>query len=158
MMRNTVFAAACLLVPVLGICQPATDASVRKLLQVTKIEAMTNSYASQFKPMMEATIMRNAPSPAERDKALSDLRAKAPMLENILKDELAYKKLEPDYIKLYKNTFTEEEVTGMITFYGTPAGKAVVDKMPQVMEQSMMLLQNHMPQVIKRMQEVMKQK
>ena len=158
MMRTAALAAACLLAPTLGLCQPATDASVHKLLQVTKVEGLTNSYASQFRPMMEAMIMRNAPSPAERDKALAELRATGPALEKILKDEFAYKKLEPDYIALYKNTFTEEEVKGMIDFYGTPAGKAMVDKMPKVMDQTVALLQQHMPRVMQRMQEVMKAK
>jgi hypothetical protein len=54
---------------------------------------------------------------------------------------LTWKKLEPQYIRLYQESFTEEEVAGMLSFYRTPAGQAVIDKMPVLMQRTMVDVQ-----------------
>jgi hypothetical protein len=40
-------------------------------------------------------------------------------------------------IRLYKESFSEEEVAGMLAFYKTPAGQAVIFKMPVLTQQIM---------------------
>ena len=52
----------------------------------------------------------------------------------LLQGELAWKKIEPMYIRLYKESFTEEEIAGMMAFYKTPAGQAVLHKIPVLMK------------------------
>jgi hypothetical protein len=59
----------------------------------------------------------------------------------LLKEELAWEVFEPLMIDVYLNTFTEEEVQGMLQFYRSPAGRAVVTKMPAVMQASMQAVQ-----------------
>jgi len=51
-----------------------------------------------------------------------------------MKEDLSYDKLEPEYIKIYQDTFSEEEIQGMITFYETPVGQSVITKMPLIMQ------------------------
>ncbi|TJZ73208.1 DUF2059 domain-containing protein [Chitiniphilus eburneus] len=52
--------------------------------------------------------------------------------------------LKPDYIKLYRDTFTQEEIDGLIAFYKTPAGQALVDKMPLVLQNISGILQSRL--------------
>ena len=42
------------------------------------------------------------------------------------------------YVRLYKETFSEEEVKGMLAFYRTPSGQAVIHKMPLLMQKVML--------------------
>lgn len=70
--------------------------------------------------------------------------AMAAKMAGVLKDELSWDKLEPMYLEIYEKTFTQEEIEGMIAFYKTPAGIAVIKKMPAVMQQTMTVMQQRM--------------
>ena len=62
----------------------------------------------------------------------------------LVQGEFAWEKLEPMYLRIYKESFTEEEVAGMLSFYKTPAGQAVIYKMPALMQKSMLEVQKMM--------------
>lgn len=40
--------------------------------------------------------------------------------------------IEPDFIKLYATTYTEEEIDGILAFYRTPAGQSMLNKLPEI--------------------------
>jgi len=65
---------------------------------------------------------------------------------------LDWTKLEPMYIRIYQKTFSQEEVDGMIAFYKTPGGQAVVSKMPTAMQNTMDEMQQMMAPVMQSMQ------
>ena len=71
----------------------------------------------------------------------------------ILRDELAWDKLEPMYIQIYQQSLTQEEVSGMVAFYKTPLGQAVIKKMPGVMQTTMSEMQKRMGPLLRRMQQ-----
>ena len=49
--------------------------------------------------------------------------------------QLDWKALGPAIIDIYAQTFTEPELDAIVTFYKTPAGSALLDKMPQINDQ-----------------------
>jgi hypothetical protein len=65
---------------------------------------------------------------------------------------LDWNKLEPMYVRIYQKTFTQQEVDGMIVFYKTPAGRAVMSKMPAAMQNTMNEMQQMMGPVVQKMQ------
>jgi uncharacterized protein len=63
--------------------------------------------------------------------------------------------------KVYTDTYTEEEIDGILAFYKSPAGKAFIQKMPEVMQRSMPVMMQMMSDLqpqIKTMMEGMKEK
>ena len=56
---------------------------------------------------------------------------------DIMREELSWSKMKPQYIRIYQESFSQEDVEGFIAFYRSPAGQAYVDKMPIVMQKSM---------------------
>jgi uncharacterized protein len=48
----------------------------------------------------------------------------------LLDSQLGWKALEPEYITIYANNFTDEELDGIIAFYKSPAGASLVEKLP----------------------------
>jgi hypothetical protein len=71
-----------------------------------------------------------------------------------MKDLLDWGKLEPIYVRIYQKSFSQEEVDGMIAFYKTPAGQAVISKMPAVMQNTMDEMQQMMGPVMQKMQKM----
>ena len=71
------------------------------------------------------------------------------------------KKLKPMFVQIYAELFTEEEINGIVSFYKSPAGKAMIEKMPQMMQRMMPMMQKLMGDLqpeIKKIIEEAKQK
>ena len=142
--------------PALHSAEPTVE-SVEKLFAVTKVEASIVAVRSGSEQRMKAMIaqMMSAYPDNPKLKALSD-----PLAARISKqfsDALTWEKLKDDYIKLYRKTFTQEEVDAQIAFYETPVGKLVVEKSPGLSVESSRLLQAHYLPVVKDMQVIIKE-
>jgi hypothetical protein len=59
----------------------------------------------------------------EQTKESEELQGK---LATILASALSWEKLKPIYVKLYADTYTEQEMDGIIAFYKSPAGEAML--------------------------------
>jgi hypothetical protein len=106
----------------------------------------------QFQQAMQDLPGADALTPAQ--KALTDDYMGRTM--KLASDEMGWKSLEPEYTKIYAATYTEEEIDGILTFYKSPAGQAMLDKTPQLSAASMQIVQTKVAQLqpkIKAMQE-----
>ncbi|MFA0209280.1 DUF2059 domain-containing protein, partial [Vibrio cyclitrophicus] len=73
-------------------------------------------------------------------------------MNDLMKEEMSWKKLEPTIVTIYSEQFTEAEVEAMIDFYKTEHGKSILKKMPTVTTESMIMTQSVMQQVIPKIQ------
>jgi hypothetical protein len=94
---------------------------------------------AQMEKMKQATGQTNMPANAS---------AQAGKVMETMLQELSWDKMKEDYITLYADTFTEEELKGIIAFYKSPAGQAFVQKQPELMKRSMELSQKLMLKVM----------
>ena len=62
----------------------------------------------------------------------------------LMQDEMSWAKMKPQYVRLYVETFDQDEVDGLLAFYATPAGQAMINKMPIVMPKMMGVMQDSM--------------
>src|SRR5262249_48774124 len=71
----------------------------------------------------------------------------------VMQGEMQWEKLEPSYIDIYRKSFTDEELQGMLAFYRTPTGQAVINKLPVVLKHSIDMMhdmvQRIVPQIVK---------
>ena len=74
-----------------------------------------------------------------------------------MRSELNWQSLKPIYRAVYKDSFTQAEVDGMIQFYKTPVGQATIQKMPLVMQKSIQLTQERMQAMAPKIETTMKQ-
>lgn len=65
---------------------------------------------------------------------------------------MSWKDLEPKLIDLYKQTLTQSDVDGIVTFYKSEAGKALIEKMPLIMQRSMTLMTDKVQSLTPRLQ------
>jgi hypothetical protein len=74
-----------------------------------------------------------------------------------MREELSWEKLEPMYLEIYRKSFNQEEVDGILAFYKTPAGAAMIKKMPLVLQESMVAVQKNMGPMMARMQKAIEE-
>lgn len=61
--------------------------------------------------------------------------------------------MEPEILKIYDKHFTEKEVDDMLAFYRTETGKSILKKMPDVMQESMMISQSFVQVLLPKLKE-----
>ena len=61
---------------------------------------------------------------------------------DLILEEFSWENVKDDFEKLYAETFTEEELKGLLSFYRSPAGKAYVKKAPELGEKTILISQN----------------
>ncbi len=140
-----------------AVAAPPTKESIDTLLAVTKMErTFDNVMDSMTRVMQQQTASAFAGSALteEQQRAMRDKQAK---MAAVIRDELSFAKLEPIYVDVYRETFTQDEVDSLIAFYRTPAGASYVDKMPEVLRRTTVAMQPLMKETMERVKAIAKQ-
>ena len=146
MRRVALLTSACVFLASLAIAQQAAnketsgkEAKIERLLSLTNADSTMNQLFDQMKGVM-ASQMPEGATPEQRAQA-QELQNK---IMDLVKSRMSWEKMRPEYVKLYNDTFTDEEVDGMLAFYESPAGRAMLQKMPALMPKIMALAQTQM--------------
>ena len=136
---------------------PVSPERVEALLALTKPESSLSAMYDGLEQAMRAGMQQAVEGKeltAEQQRVLDAAPAK---LMNVLREELNWARMKPLIVQIYAESFSQEEVEGLIEFYGSPAGKAFIGKMPEVMQRSMQAGQSLAQQAMPRVQDAMKQ-
>ena len=79
----------------------------------------------------------------------------SPPVAAILKEELSFEKLKPDFIALYQQNLTQEEVNQLIALFKQPGYVELMRKMQMLNEKTAVTIQQKLPVIIKRIEPVM---
>jgi hypothetical protein len=149
----------CLVCPIAYAAEtPPSEASIKQLLEVTHAHQLLDNMTSQLDGIMKNAmqqVTQGQPAPPEVQKSFDQCHAE---VMAAFKEQFTWHKLEPMYVRIYQKSFNQQEVDGMIAFYKTPTGQAMINKMPAVMQNSMnetMQMMGPMMQRIERMQQEM---
>ena len=69
---------------------------------------------------------------------------------------LTWENMEPTYLKIYEDSFSQSEVDSMIAFYSSPGGQAVVAKLPLVAQNTMQAMLQQMKSLMPQAQQIAK--
>ena len=135
----------------------ADEASKRlkaeELLQLAQGDQMMKAMEPMIKAMMAQA---DKDMPAEQRAKVGEVQEKAMALV-----AASLNKAKPALATVYTDTYTEEELDGILAFYKSPVGKAFLQRMPEVMQRSMPVMMKMMSDLqpeIKTMVEGLKEK
>ena len=140
---------------------PPSDVSLERWLDTQNFDRdieknMINGFNVGFKPYADKALAK-IPE-AKKDQAAEAFNR---YRENVLKDLImpeAKQAVRNTLLKNAREIYTQEEIDGMIAFYGSPVGQAVVAKNPHLIKKSMSeiavsqtalaekIAQNHLPE------------
>jgi hypothetical protein len=135
-----------------GAGAPPSEASIKQLLEVAQAHKLIDSVMAQMDGLMTQTIAQATQGKEIPAKVQKDIDKRQAEVVGLMKELLDWSKLEPMYVRIYQKTFTQQEVDGMIAFYKTPAGQAVISKMPAAMQKTMDEVQQMLGPVMQKMQ------
>lgn len=113
----------------------ASEESIRQLLEVTKarslLDNMRNQGVNKIRENHRQLLQENGLSQGQQAIVLDALDKMVSLFESTF----SWEKWELRYVFMYQEAFSEEEIKSMLSFYRTPAGQAVIDKMPVLTQQ-----------------------
>lgn len=121
---------------------PPADADVERLLKASRAQGMLDGVL----PQMEA-LQRQQFQQFSSDRGLTAAQqAEAARIQDrttqIMRESLSWEQMRPLYIEAYRQTFTSQDVKALTKFYESPAGKALLDKTPMLMQNLTLAMQH----------------
>jgi hypothetical protein len=72
----------------------------------------------------------------------------------LIQSQMGWKTLEPDYVDMYARNFTDEQLDAILVFYKSPAGEAVIEKLPTLTTQGTELAQARMTSLMPQLKQM----
>lgn len=133
------------------------DRKVREMLALMRMEETTNRMEQAQEVRMRSMSQQQlagATLDADQKKAYEAFQQK---ILQLLRATATWKALEPDFVKLYSDAYSEEEIDGILAFYHSPAGRAMLAKTPDLTERSIAISKRRMDAVAPKIQELIDQ-
>jgi uncharacterized protein len=137
--------------------EPPTLESIDALLKAARTEKLLDTMLANVDQSMRqsmATVAQGQQLTAQQQQVIDAARDS---IVRVLREEITWDKMRPIYIQTYQETFTQEEVDGLIAFYNSPAGIAYVEKMPMVLQKTMAITRSRMAPMMEKMKAAMQQ-
>ena len=134
-----------------------TDASIEKLLIVMKAESLMDSVYGSLEQNMRQGMTQVAASQQMSDEQKRVLENAPKKFAKVVREELTWANLKPLYIQVYKESFDQKDIDGLIAFYSSKVGQSYINKMPLAMQKTMTAVQQRMEPMIQKMGDAMKE-
>lgn len=137
-------------VPCWAMAQQPSEASVLRLIEASRMSKMMSDQAmSSLRGVTDQLISKNVTmTDAQRVK----FKEYTERVAAIQKEVMSFDRMKPMFVKLYQDTFTQDEVDGMTAFYESPPGKALVEKTPKLMQNMAPMMGQLMQDMMPRLQ------
>jgi len=120
-----------------------SEESIRQLFEVMHSSKLLDAYMTQIDTTVRASMQQALAGQQLNPKQQKILDDMGRQIGSLVKAELNWPAIEPLMIDVYRNTFSQHEVDGMLAFYRSEAGQAVIAKLPTAMQLSMTGIQSH---------------
>ena len=121
------------------------------LMQVQKNLEKTYEMIKQMQIQQIKQLGMTKGDPTEKTEAMIQ------KVMDLMSQEMSWDKMKGDYITIYEETFTREELSGMIEFYKSPVGQKSIEKQPELMEKSMQVSKKKMGELMPRVESLIQE-
>ncbi len=116
--------------------QTAKHDKVEQLIQAMHLQATFNQMMDQVVAQETTTVQQLFPEIATDAKQKQQHDALMEKATALVRSGFSWESLEPEYAKIYEDAYTNQELDGMLAFYNSPVGKAVLAKTPEILRES----------------------
>lgn len=140
-----------------AIAAQASESSIKQLLIVTHAQKIIHRFQSQYRSLMNNTFQQELKGKTLTPRQKKIMENMTNAISDTLQEEISWEKLEPMYLRVYKQTFSEKEVDSTLAFFKTPAGQAYINKMPVLMHNFMVDYEKNIaPGLLRKLQKILK--
>jgi hypothetical protein len=131
---------------------PPSRESVETLLTLSKADQVLDVIYGNMEQSMRQGMQAaagNKPLTPEQQRVLQALPAK---MTQFMRQEMSWPALKPLLVKVYVETFDQEEIDGLAEFFRSPIGQRFIDKQAVVAQRSSLAAQQLLASVLPKLQ------
>ncbi len=134
----------------------ADEASQRKLAEELLLQMKVDQQIMQSFEQMKAMQRQQMESMSQNSgvKMNPSSLAMQDKIMDLMGQEMSWDKLKDAYVGVYVETFTEEDLQGLINFYKSPTGQKLVEKTPELSAKVMEIGQKQALQLLPKIKEI----
>ena len=136
--------------------EASRKAAAEEMLQAMRSDEMMNKMLERQKEALVKMIPSLMPKDAPAE-SMQRVQQMMPKVMDATYKQLTWESLKPDFIQIYSEVFTEQELKDIAAFYRTPLGQKLLEKMPEVSTKSMQIVQKRMVTIMPEVQKVIKE-
>jgi hypothetical protein len=160
-MKRAIVIATCMMALVMAGAYANAQEKTRQelaeeLMTLTNAKQNIEQSFAQIKQMMVSQIQKMATPAGEAGAAKEKLAQEMNQMMDLIGKELSWDNMKDDYINLWADVYTDQELKDIIAFYKTPSGQAMVKKQPELMKRSMEVSQKVMAKIMPKIQAMAK--
>ena len=121
-------------------------AKIVELLSVLKVDQVGKQIVDGASQQTDALGHREfgATETADQQKKVADLHQQ---VVTLISPAVDWKSMQPDFVSAYDTAYTEPQIDGILAFYKSPAGQALLTKQAEIGKKSSDIVQQHMATV-----------
>ena len=119
-----------------------------ELLETMQVDKALNQSFDSVKDMQKQMIMKFNKDAANQALVIETQNK----IMEVMKTELSWENLKPEFERLYAETYSAEELEGLLKFYQSPLGRKFVEKQPEMQRKTMQMVQQMMMRVMPKIQ------
>lgn len=131
----------------------ASIQSVEKLLEVSDSKFLHDAIMKDFGKMVEQSMQNTVKQMSSEQQ--QQFKKNLAQIEQLVQEEMSWEKIKPQYIHIYRDTYTQKEVNDLIHFYQTPSGQSFIKKQPQLIEKSSQIVADKMNIILERFEKTL---
>jgi hypothetical protein len=136
---------------------PPSDASILELTTLSRSQEVFRSMKPQMDAMINSSVKEASQGQTitpERQAVLDRMREK---IVAAYDESYNAQAMQMVMLRVYQATYTQDDVDGLIAFYKTPAGQALINKSPLMMQNMMDEMRTLMRPMIQRIAQIKKE-
>jgi len=133
---------------------PPSDASIQELTTLAHTQDVYRGMKPQMDAMISSSIKEASQGQTitpERQAVLDGMRTK---MVAAFDESFNAEAMQMVTVRIYQATYTQDEVDGLIAFYKTPAGQALINKNPLLMQNTLDEMRALMHPMIQRINQI----
>jgi len=78
-------------------------------------------------------------------------------LMGLVKSRVSWEKMRPEFVRIYSETYSDDEINGMLAFFQSPAGRGFLGKSPVITQKVMAFSQSQLGDLMPEIQRMVKE-
>jgi len=154
-LSKLMFSGMLLLLAVGVFANDTREKMVEEMLELSGTPETLKQITDQIMQMQADAVKEQAADmPVEKKEKLLAFQKK---ITQKVMDFISWESMKSDYIKLYADVYTEEELKALIDFLKSPVGQKMVKKSPQVAQKAMVMMQQKMQVLMPELEQMSKE-
>ncbi|MET4082309.1 hypothetical protein ABIB40_002267 [Pedobacter sp. UYP30] len=121
--------------------------SIRTLFSVMKQDSLMDKIVNSIMPSLIAQMSSQyaAKNPASKAKMMEATKVGMEVSKTMLKKMVA----DGGMVAIYDKHFSQDEINDFITFYKSPSGQKLLEEMPSITKDNVIMMQKYIPEMQK---------